>query len=151
MQVQPPLILSGGVVTYCGIGRRVMPVRPSGPWFMPMRPSALQTRVRPSGADAFDFRCPQAPQCYYLAQFYRRRSFIYGKQPKATTREFRDGILSNEAPSICRPRLVACGQPWQGGGRWYMLRMVVCGGWWCVEDVRTMTMVVHDVVMVCAW
>ena len=26
-------------------------MRPSGPWAMPMRPSALQTRVRPSGTD----------------------------------------------------------------------------------------------------
>ena len=36
---------------------RAMPVRPGGPWAMPMRPSVLRTRVRPGGADDF-YCCP---------------------------------------------------------------------------------------------
>ena len=36
----------------------------------------------------------------------------------------------NEAPSMGMPRLVACGQSWQGGG-WRRMRG---GGWWCVDD-----------------
>ena len=60
-----------------------------------------QLRVAPFDQAPLDLlmhcRWPQAPQC--LTQFYRRRSFIYRKQPKATARYFRD--VTKHPPYAC--------------------------------------------------
>ena len=55
---------------------RQLPVRPSGPWVMPMWPGVLQTRVRLGGTDAFYCTYPTVStitralppkQCAYVA------------------------------------------------------------------------------------
>ena len=149
------------LVVRLGHPRRPPPARPQTPPCC-----AARAGISPTAHGAFPagephlrlhcaFRWPQAPQC--PAQFYRRRSFLYQKQPKAATRDFRDGtklITIKHSP-------YAYNGWWHVGshGRagWQMVvhawwRMVVCGGWWwwCVDDLRMMIMMtVYVVIVVC--
>ena len=70
-------------------------------------------------------RWPQAPHAQCLAQCQTWRSCIY----YLFSSNLKQRQEMERSTPICLPRLVACGQSWQGGGWWCMH-----GGGWCVED-----------------